>query len=237
MYKHLIICNILFISFILGEVIPVSKVSDTNLALNKIPPVSKDSANHTLLTEGGAVTSNNSVTLPKENHTLINIDKELTINKPKSVVPRKGVKYSPEDDISKSEHLLDDSSSSAKNQNNLIANVTSVTPISVNKTSVLNGTDKLNVTKTLKPLVLSHEALAKMDEVNHVHIQEDEPDVKVQVMKAGSHPGLIIPIVITILVVPMFAVVAYLALKRGKEAWKNRHYKRMDFLLDGMYND
>ncbi|CAG9563563.1 unnamed protein product [Danaus chrysippus] len=237
MYKHLIICNILFISFTLGEVIPVSKVSDTNPTLNKITSVSKDTVNHTLITEGGAITSNNSVTLPKENHTLINIDKELTISKPKSVVPRKGVKYDAADDISKSGHLSDESSSTIKNQNNLISKVTLVTPTSDNTTSVSNGTEKLNVTKILKPLVLSHESLAKMDEINHVHIEEDEPDVKVQVMKAGSHPGLIIPIVITILVVPMFAVVAYLALKRGKEAWKNRHYKRMDFLLDGMYND
>lgn len=54
---------------------------------------------------------------------------------------------------------------------------------------------------------------------------------------ASKNPGLITPIVITILVVPMFAVLGYMALKRGQEAWKNRHYKRMDFLLDGMYND
>lgn len=88
-----------------------------------------------------------------------------------------------------------------------------------------------------KPTVLKYEEESNIvaDKTSHPGISDGAS--KTQANKAGSHPGMIMPIVITILVVPLFAVLGYMAIKRGQEAWKNRHYKRMDFLLDGMYND
>ncbi|KPI91200.1 hypothetical protein RR46_14704 [Papilio xuthus] len=100
-----------------------------------------------------------------------------------------------------------------------------------------DSNDKNKTETPKKPLVLSNEAL---DQITLTDFETSYPKDghKVKVPRnPNSHPGMIMPIVITILVVPMFAVVGYLAIKRGQEAWKNRHYKRMDFLLDGMYND
>lgn len=111
---------------------------------------------------------------------------------------------------------------------------------------------EVNTNKTqghrTKPLILSGEALANMpdtpkDDLKIPAIQSSRQTLVAdqiqlpRIQVATRHPGIVMPIVITILVVPMFAVLGYMALKRGREAWKNRHYKRMDFLLDGMYND
>lgn len=52
-----------------------------------------------------------------------------------------------------------------------------------------------------------------------------------------GQPGYIIPIVITLFALPLLVLIGYQAVRRGKEAWRNRHYRRMDFLIDGMYND
>lgn len=101
-----------------------------------------------------------------------------------------------------------------------------------------------------KPLVLSSEAISETDrrvqmekaktESSSKTVVSDQlpsPSMKYEPATHSSHPDMVMPIVITMLVVPMFAVLGYMALRRGQEAWKNRHYKRMDFLLDGMYND
>lgn len=146
-----------------------------------------------------------------------------------------------------------------RSQPPVIVKSTDINVVTFDKLNSSYTTPKSNSTTVIhkKPLILSSEALASWDK----QVQNNQPKmytipsketmassqipspnkgsiVKVYTTKSnGSHPGMIMPIVITILVVPMFAIVAYMALKRGQEAWKNRHYKRMDFLLDGMYND
>jgi len=47
----------------------------------------------------------------------------------------------------------------------------------------------------------------------------------------------VIPIVIVILSIPLVAILLNLIYKRTKEWWHHRHYRRMDFLIDGMYNN
>lgn len=47
----------------------------------------------------------------------------------------------------------------------------------------------------------------------------------------------VIPIVSIIFVVPLVIVLAVFLYKKGSEFWERRHYRRMDFLIDGMYND
>ncbi|XP_022911442.2 uncharacterized protein [Onthophagus taurus] len=56
---------------------------------------------------------------------------------------------------------------------------------------------------------------------------------KEQINKAD----FVIPIVAVILSVPVVAIVINILYKRGKEWWSHRHYRRMDFLIDGMYNN
>lgn len=47
----------------------------------------------------------------------------------------------------------------------------------------------------------------------------------------------VLPIVMTILAVPLLAILLTVLYKRGSEWWQHRHYRRMDFLIDGMYNN
>lgn len=47
----------------------------------------------------------------------------------------------------------------------------------------------------------------------------------------------VIPVVITIMATPILGIAAYILYTRGRDCWDKRHYRRMDFLIDGMYND
>lgn len=198
---------------------------------------------------------------------LINLDKEIGKTEAKSIVPRKGVKYNPiEDNITVKNSTKDRIDTTLIDPMTLDAKVTPAeeTPRENNTTKPhLHASDtnspKENVNNSSlhapisipkKPLVLSADAISETDKrvamanaklgTSSKPVVADQlpsPKAKYEQLSTGSHPGMVMPIVITMLVVPMFAVLGYMALRRGQEAWKNRHYKRMDFLLDGMYND
>lgn len=47
----------------------------------------------------------------------------------------------------------------------------------------------------------------------------------------------IVPVIITIIVLPLLGGAIFIIYRRGRDCWDKRHYRRMDFLIDGMYND
>lgn len=47
----------------------------------------------------------------------------------------------------------------------------------------------------------------------------------------------IVPVIITIIALPILSAVIFVLYRRGRDCWDKRHYRRMDFLIDGMYND
>lgn len=47
----------------------------------------------------------------------------------------------------------------------------------------------------------------------------------------------IVPVIITVTALPLLSVAFYVLYKRGRDYWDKRHYRRMDFLIDGMYNE
>lgn len=53
----------------------------------------------------------------------------------------------------------------------------------------------------------------------------------------GKKTDYIVPIVVVILSVPLVAILSSVLYKRGAEWWQHRHYRRMDFLIEGMYNN
>lgn len=53
----------------------------------------------------------------------------------------------------------------------------------------------------------------------------------------GRKTDYIVPIVVVILSVPLVAILSSVIYKRGAEWWQHRHYRRMDFLIEGMYNN
>lgn len=202
--------------------------------LNKKPITEKILTKVPIISEGGVIPNN---TILTENHTKINIEAEYENDERKRRVGKKGVVFSPEED--KSEKVMENIDKIIANNSTNATVVNNVRTQSQSKNISANETSKDSTLKNIvhKPLILSYEALSQTDKDNNIVINDIEPSIKIHALKSSGHPGMIMPIVITILVVPMFAVVGYMALKRGKEAWKNRHYKRMDFLLDGMYNE
>lgn len=79
---------------------------------------------------------------------------------------------------------------------------------------------------------------SKLPEAPRYELQDDTSFFQSYFHSVPSkEPRFILPIVITIFAVPLIALVGYQAVRRGKEAWRNRHYRRMDYLIDGMYND
>ncbi|XP_055844840.1 uncharacterized protein LOC129911157 [Episyrphus balteatus] len=52
-----------------------------------------------------------------------------------------------------------------------------------------------------------------------------------------NHRDYIIPIVSIIFAVPILMGMVIVAYRRFRDFWSTRHYRRMDFLVDGMYND
>lgn len=55
--------------------------------------------------------------------------------------------------------------------------------------------------------------------------------------KEHKRAAYLIPIIAVIFSVPLVAVVISVLYKRGSEWWQHRHYRRMDFLIEGMYNN
>ena len=60
---------------------------------------------------------------------------------------------------------------------------------------------------------------------------------KENLVSAGPAFDYVVPIVIAMLAIPFVAVIGAFLYKKGRDFWDRRHYRRMDFLIDGMYND
>ncbi|XP_063224411.1 uncharacterized protein LOC134532091 [Bacillus rossius redtenbacheri] len=77
-------------------------------------------------------------------------------------------------------------------------------------------------TKPLKPAMTSDE--------NETKEQLEATDTP------ASKGDYIVPIIGIVLAVPMVVILFMFFYKRSAEFWERRHYKRMDFLIDGMYD-
>ncbi|XP_015517546.1 uncharacterized protein LOC107222628 [Neodiprion lecontei] len=68
---------------------------------------------------------------------------------------------------------------------------------------------------------------------------EDMPSTAEQKPQIGVIRKIdyIVPIAITIMAVPLLGVGVFVLYRQGRDCWDKRHYRRMDFLIDGMYND
>ncbi|KAJ8984561.1 hypothetical protein NQ317_006849 [Molorchus minor] len=55
--------------------------------------------------------------------------------------------------------------------------------------------------------------------------------------KKSERSTYVIPIVAVIFSVPLVAIIISVVYKRGADWWQHRNYRRMDFLIEGMYNN
>lgn len=86
-------------------------------------------------------------------------------------------------------------------------------------------------------------------------IQEHKPKPTVTVIESnndkqafiphikGSRLGMpkkidyVLPVIVTLIALPVLGAIIFMVYKQGRDCWDKRHYRRMDFLIDGMYND
>ncbi|XP_015433001.1 PREDICTED: uncharacterized protein LOC107189046 [Dufourea novaeangliae] len=47
----------------------------------------------------------------------------------------------------------------------------------------------------------------------------------------------VLPVIVTLIALPVLCAVIFIVYKQCRDCWDKRHYRRMDFLIDGMYND
>uniref|UniRef100_U5EPG2 Putative 24 kDa salivary protein n=1 Tax=Corethrella appendiculata TaxID=1370023 RepID=U5EPG2_9DIPT len=66
-------------------------------------------------------------------------------------------------------------------------------------------------------------------------LSQEYPD-SFNINKTIHHHEYIISVIMLIFAVPMMIALIIIAYRRAKEFWLTRHYRRMDFLVDGMYN-
>ncbi|XP_075972757.1 uncharacterized protein LOC142974363 [Anticarsia gemmatalis] len=255
MIFYLLLCHVMFIPFIAGNNITVSKLntSDTRNKTVTESPAKKLSnvRNVTLVSEGGSILPDTPVLSLVQSFPNTDIemsDKKVHARKGAFLTTSQEEEQLPVTSVNTTNKITttgDKPHTAIERLNSTIANVNvtkgeSTLNLVKNTTNIVENTNK-TVTPT-KPTILSYNDLEKTLVKTEQGTATDEThtsskDVKSYITNPNSHPGMVMPIVITILLVPMFAVLGYMALRRGQEAWKNRHYKRMDFLLDGMYND
>ncbi|XP_066253791.1 uncharacterized protein [Euwallacea similis] len=65
----------------------------------------------------------------------------------------------------------------------------------------------------------------------------DQIDPRIIGLKDSTRSRYIIPIVAVIFSVPLVSILFSLLYKQGKDWWQHRKYKKMDFLVDGMYDN
>lgn len=82
------------------------------------------------------------------------------------------------------------------------------------------------------------------DRMAHPHMPSsldvEEPIAQLsmeQPVRSRTSRDLVIPVVSLIFAVPMILGLLTVVMRRFRDYWQTRHYRRMDFLVDGIYND
>lgn len=128
------------------------------------------------------------------------------------------------------------STSASNMDNSLPSSAKTVQPLTL-KTSIPTSTSK-PIAK--KPLVTVHDDDA--EKINSQLSEKSIPPYNVMNIdpllseKQHKRSNYIVPIVAVILSVPLVAGIISILYKRGKDWWLHRNYRRMDYLIEGLYN-
>lgn len=78
---------------------------------------------------------------------------------------------------------------------------------------------------------------AVSDVNGRLHVEEPMVELsKEYIAPPRGHREYVVPVVTLIFAIPLLMGLFLLSYRRAKEFWLTRHYRRMDFLVDGMYN-
>nr|XP_034183418.1 uncharacterized protein LOC117605798 [Osmia lignaria] len=126
-------------------------------------------------------------------------------------------------------------------------------PIDLNTNALKLNTTTLN--NTLNAANITQEMLSKSTTVTASSVQEHRPKPTATVVgpnsdkrafishTKGLHLGMskkinyVFPVIVTLIALPILGAIIFMIYKQGRDCWDKRHYRRMDFLIDGMYND
>ena len=135
------------------------------------------------------------------------------------------------------EHIAADSGNSKSNSNDerVKDGVTAVnnSPAHLNQSQQNAWTSTTVVASTIK----EHKAKPT------VTIAGPNSDKRPFISSVRSHLGMpkkidyVLPVIITVTALPVLGAIIFMVYKQGRDCWDKRHYRRMDFLIDGMYND
>jgi hypothetical protein len=102
----------------------------------------------------------------------------------------------------------------------------------------MHNSGSLNNTSTsVTPLSRNKKPSFTLDAANDLPESLNLPSQSLAHDKELNRRDYVIPIVLVILAVPLFIVLAVFFYKKSLEFWERRHYRQMDFLIDGIYND
>lgn len=133
--------------------------------------------------------------------------------------------------------------SSTKNDSSVVNNVT-ITTKAPPKISPRKGVTLPETLKEQAPVVVKKPTITENSDDDFVQSDAKTSKNKTSVdqlvldtNKEHKRAAYLIPIIAVIFSVPLVAVIMSVLYRRGSEWWQHRHYRRMDFLIEGMYNN
>lgn len=113
--------------------------------------------------------------------------------------------------------------------NTSLTNITASHAEVANKTTILKISTEKHIPKP-KPTVTT---------VDGPEVNESRPlsRTKSSPLDMPRKIDYIVPVIITMIALPILGAALFTLYRRGRDCWDKRHYRRMDFLIDGMYND
>nr|XP_050857618.1 uncharacterized protein LOC127067087 [Vespula vulgaris] len=229
-----------------------SKASVINLVLTEGGPVSNSLTVRSPISDQKITAKNNSTTTIKDIFVNKNVSQVMTTQKDLPVLDRKKGYLTFDQTTVKDvtvEHDSDnDNINNSKVENipiRIVANITQLNNTSTTIQHVLDMSEKkLNNTIVISttPPVNKHKPNPKPTVT--MGGGSADPNKPIPPSPTKNSPlgmprkiDYIIPIAITIVALPILGVASFILYNRGKDCWDKRHYRRMDFLIDGMYND
>ena len=96
-----------------------------------------------------------------------------------------------------------------------------------------NHSGSLLLNQTVQPISKNKKPLITYNPDKNITSHEQE----LAGGNAVKKPDYVVPVVAVILVIPLIIILAIVLYKKASDFWERRHYRRMDFLIDGMYNE
>ncbi|KAJ8949677.1 hypothetical protein NQ314_008138 [Rhamnusium bicolor] len=142
-----------------------------------------------------------------------------------------------------------------KNDNKKIVGKKGVPDYDATFTNINNTSTKMNftiisstvnpniilITRPKKPKITVHgEAADALSETKYNKSEVHTPKIPsfdTILEEKSNRADYVVPIVAVILSVPLVAIIISVLYKRGTDWWQHRNYRRMDFLIEGMYNN